>query len=296
MANKRRITGDIGPDHVPPVQKSISSLDLQAILEMGDRTFPAVRIDPKLSRIVGSARRTRPILTTSGGQAVVDGPPWAGLLGELSPAISAVCKINPGGGWSATGVLLTDNLVLTNEHVAARLRTRARLESTVWFGWETDEHQELRIVDVESTDEALDLAVLRLASKPNSVTAPSFAFDRLPDVGASVAAIGYPAFVMPGAGHTSDELADQLLGGPSERGRKRVSPGVLRAVGDELLHHDCSTVHGSSGSPIVELATGLVVGIHAGGGRGPGPRLNRAAPIVAATRLGAVSEAAAASR
>lgn len=291
MADKQRIHGDIGPRHLPPVPGPIGGLDIRAILGSTERRFPAVRIDPQLSRVVGSARRTRPMLTIRDGAAEVDGPPWIDKLAMLGPAIAAVCKINPDRGQSATGVLLRDDLILTNEHVAARLRISERAQVNVRFGGESDGYQELSIAELVAADDELDVAVLRLERGPVGVTPPAFALDALPVAGLEVAAVGYPAFFMPGAGNASDVLADQLLGGPGVRGRKRVSPGLIRAVSDNLLRHDCSTAHGSSGSPLVDLATGIVIGVHAGGGRGPEARLNRAAPMAASSNLSAVRAA-----
>jgi hypothetical protein len=46
-------------------------------------------------------------------------------------------------------------------------------------------------------------------------------------------------------------------------GTKRFSPGESRGrLGDFVLAHDCSTVNGSSGSPVVQFSTGRVVGLH----------------------------------
>ena len=46
---------------------------------------------------------------------------------------------------------------------------------------------------------------------------------------------------------------------------KRLAPGQVMRVEDELLMHDCSTLGGNSGSPIVDLATGEVLGLHFSG-------------------------------
>jgi hypothetical protein len=46
-------------------------------------------------------------------------------------------------------------------------------------------------------------------------------------------------------------------------GTKRFSPGESRGrLGDFVLAHDCSTVNGSSGSPVLDFSTGRVVGLH----------------------------------
>jgi endonuclease G len=48
---------------------------------------------------------------------------------------------------------------------------------------------------------------------------------------------------------------------------KRLSPGQIfpSAAAEFIYHHDCSTWYGNSGSPILELSSGKVVGVHYGG-------------------------------
>ena len=291
MVVERRIQGEIGPRHVPPITGPIRGLDLGHLLGRWPRRRPMLRTNPTRSRVVGAARRTRPMLTVVDGRPEASGTPWTGKLAALADVLPAVCKIDPATNHSATGVLLTGHLVLTNQHVAARIESRLG-DVPVWFGWESDRADVVKstIVDVVEADDRLDVAVVRL-DPPPAIAPPSFIGRVAPEVGMEVAAVGYPTYVLPGAG---DELADQLLGGTGVRGRKRVSPGVLRSVSDDALGHDCSTVHGSSGSPLVELTTGTVVGLHAGGSWRSGGRLNQAAPISAAMRLRAVADALAA--
>jgi endonuclease G len=46
---------------------------------------------------------------------------------------------------------------------------------------------------------------------------------------------------------------------------KRLAPGKLTVVRDDLLQHDCTTLGGNSGSVVISLATGDAVGLHFGG-------------------------------
>ena len=48
---------------------------------------------------------------------------------------------------------------------------------------------------------------------------------------------------------------------------KRLQPGVITswADGADIFIHDCSTLGGNSGSPVLDLETHLVVGLHFGG-------------------------------
>ncbi len=48
---------------------------------------------------------------------------------------------------------------------------------------------------------------------------------------------------------------------------KRLQPGYLLSAdsGSMKLFHDCFTVGGNSGSPLIDLETGKVIGLHIGG-------------------------------
>ena len=48
---------------------------------------------------------------------------------------------------------------------------------------------------------------------------------------------------------------------------KRLQPGLISAWndGDDVFHHDCSTLGGNSGSPVFDLETHAVIGLHFGG-------------------------------
>ncbi len=48
---------------------------------------------------------------------------------------------------------------------------------------------------------------------------------------------------------------------------KRLMPGIIDHHRDDLLFHDCSTTGGASGSPLIEIETACVVGLHAGAER-----------------------------
>ena len=61
-----------------------------------------------------------------------------------------------------------------------------------------------------------------------------------------MAAIGYPADDPRSAGFDKLLFADGL-------GVKRASPGEVTGLRDTAFFHDCSTLGGSSGSPVVSL-------------------------------------------
>lgn len=71
-----------------------------------------------------------------------------------------------------------------------------------------------------------------------------------------IGVIGYPT-VPHDTPQTMTLVFDNIFG------VKRMSPGlVLQNVADNIFFHDASTLRGSSGSPVLDLKTGHVVGLH----------------------------------
>ena len=93
-----------------------------------------------------------------------------------------------------------------------------------------------------------------------------------------VVAIGYPGAVVPEPVHA--HVFQQ------QYGVRRASPGIVRSATADAIDHDCSTLGGSSGSPIVSLATGEIIGVHA---QGRSAYVNRAVPVVHLQQLVATS-------
>ncbi len=77
--------------------------------------------------------------------------------------------------------------------------------------------------------------------------------------GQAVAAIGYPS-----KDADRNPLFIPAIFG-DRFGVKRVSPGEITGSTDRLVFHDCSTLGGNSGSPVLSLATAKVVGLHRSG-------------------------------
>jgi endonuclease G, mitochondrial len=112
-----------------------------------------------------------------------------------------------------------------------------------------------RVVVVHSD---LDLALLQLENTAVPPREPLRFAAAPPAVGDAVVAIGFPAredgnhFFVPAVFE-------------SRFGVKRAAPGRLAEVTETALQHDCSTLKGSSGSPLLGLTTHEVVGVHAEG-------------------------------
>lgn len=122
---------------------------------------------------------------------------------------------------------------------------------------ESDAARARRVLSVLHADVDHDLALLRLA--PAGPPAPALALgDCAP--GDRVAAIGFPSA---GLAHYDPAEVVRLFG--ERLDVKRLAPGTITATNGERIDHDCTTLGGSSGSPLVDLATGAVVGVHYGG-------------------------------
>lgn len=95
--------------------------------------------------------------------------------------------------------------------------------------------------------------------------------------GRTVFTVGHPSL---GNTNLPAEAARLILGdgGP---GVKRLSPGQLVGATAEVLTHDCTTMAGSGGGPLVDLETGKVLGVHVAkaGNTTVTPQRNLAAPL-----------------
>jgi hypothetical protein len=112
-------------------------------------------------------------------------------------------------------------------------------------------------------------ALLELVADDNLVRLPGQAMnltaepaESLPGERKPIAVIGYNFW---DARHRP-EIVATVFG--FEPGKKRCSPGLVRELQETQIAHDCSTLAGSAGSPILALETGRVVGVHTGGTAG----------------------------
>lgn len=193
-----------------------------------------------------------------------------------------------GTGWIVAGTGSTRH-VLTNRHVAQMVARRTfrgdgvylfspgnvRYAARIDFGEEAGQTPDpARVLRIEAfsylaDDAAADVAIGRITVAADAAFLPASL--ELSDVegedGELVAVVGYPA-------------SDPFRNDPTAMERyfrglydvKRFSPGFLKAEGDgTVLGHDCTTLGGNSGSPVISLARGgKVVGLHFAGAFGEG--------------------------
>jgi S1-C subfamily serine protease len=163
-----------------------------------------------------------------------------------------------------TGFLIGPTQLVTNRHVIDKLTLGtgwlAPDQAHVRFGQEygpTPEPVPIAVVEVQAAHEELDIAVLRI-EEPPSKAFPIPVEDMQTAVGAQVAAVGYPM----GNEGVIPAITIQFA---NRFGVKRASPGEVLSVSNSLLLHDCTTLHGNSGSPVLALDDARLVGVHSDG-------------------------------
>lgn len=245
----------------------------------------------------------RPPLVVKGG--VVEGKHTLGedfpadidtKISAVEPLLRSVGRvefINHDMEWGGTAWVVADEgdhlLVATNRHVAKLVARRtfrgdgvfmfapgnARYGANVDFIEEVDvDPNPEAVFRVEkftylAEDAAADIAIGRI---PKPADGAAFKVGPLPlsdtDGGDDemVAVVGYPA-------------RDSLRNDPTQMERyfsglydvKRFAPGFLMVqAGPTILRHDCTTLGGNSGSPVISLASGKVIGLHYSGRFGVG--------------------------
>lgn len=233
----------------------------------------------------------RPVLTIRNNQATTEflGPDsqiWAGrilaaksILDRVIPAIGRVEVTNhPDFNWVGTGWLVGDDIIVTNRHVAREFGRRGAagfsFRAGINGGPMTSHidflEEDKRLTSLEySVNSVLwiapssepDVAFLRVirpaTARPlppaiklaESVTEDEF-----------VATIGYPAR---DSRVPDQDLVLRIFGDVYEK--KRLAPGQVIRIDADELQHDCSTLGGNSGSPVMNLQTGEAVGLHFSG-------------------------------
>lgn len=186
--------------------------------------------------------------------------------------------------WVGTGWMVTEDVLVTNRHVALEFATQTaagfafrknfgKPPVKAFVDWR-HEHQQpdesvFRIEEVLwiEPDDSVDVALLRVAATGDAAEARPVAIDLMTraevdaaGVGAWIGVVGYPAF------DSRNDQADQQRIFDGIYNIKRLAPGTVTAIaGDDLLDHDATTLGGNSGSVVVDLASGKAMALHFGG-------------------------------
>lgn len=201
-------------------------------------------------------------------------PGWEAFREAAKPYLPSVGRIDrlPRSGHApepvGTCFVVGRHGVLTNHHVLLALTfgtgALARGQAVVRFGQEwgnSPEPPAIRLVAVLKQDESLDLAMLstecRLDTNPLGLR-PISTVSTEPARGTSVVAVGYPMDDL-----NLPELVTGLFDGVFRV--KRASPGEVLSRRRGRFSHDCTTLSGSSGSPLLTLDGARLAGVHTDG-------------------------------
>jgi endonuclease G len=205
--------------------------------------------------------------------------PHRPVLERVIPSVGRVEVVgHPDYAWLGTAWVVDDRVVITNRHVAALFsRSHGRgfrfvknplgatIGARINFRAEHEHPDPLeiavdRVLYLSEVDpEQPDLAFLRLRTH-DPLPPPLSLASQDPEAGMAVALIGHPALDTRNAELAMSRIFQNIFD------VKRLSPGyVMGNLQPHLFGHDCTSLGGSSGSPIVRVETGEVVGLHVSG-------------------------------
>jgi len=237
----------------------------------------------------------RPAILIQEGDFLAPPQGWSRLADrreDICEVIARCGRIEVNGhlnlDWLGTAFLVAPETLMTNRHVAQEFcardgdswRFRPGITTRVDFLRELGSTAalEFEITEAIGIHERHDLALLHVDGasadgqalpEPLAVAAaePADLFDR------DVYVVGYPAL---DSRRNEPEPIRRIFADVYDV--KRLQPGKAVAYSTEYsaVQHDCSTLGGNSGSPVVELDGNQVIGLHFGGRYGVG---NYAVPL-----------------
>lgn len=231
--------------------------------------------------------RERPVVDIVDGTYATPPAPFehlgaAAARATVEAAIPSIGRIelpdHPSLPYGGTGFVVGENLLMTNRHVAElfalglgreALSFRPGQTAAVDLLRERDRPASslFRIVRVAMIHPYWDMALV-VAEGLDRVPSLTLAVDAPEDlVEHEIVVIGYPALDP----RNNVELQNQIFGAVFNV--KRLQPGKLRTRADigsfghvvSAVTHDSSTLGGNSGSALIDVATGRVVGLHFAG-------------------------------
>ena len=217
-------------------------------------------------------------------------PEWSQLAdfrAVIDKAIRGAGRIelpnSPSVPYGGTGFVVGKNLLLTNRHVAeiftsgvgkSGLTFRSHIGTAIDFRQEVGQTAKPRLLKVKKTvliHPHWDAALLQVDGLEESQVLTLMANEPTSLEGRAVVVIGYPAL-----DQLRNDLAEQQRIFRGVFNKKRLSPGklmdkrIILSPGSggnmvEAITHNSSTLGGNSGSLVLDLETGKVLGLHFGG-------------------------------
>lgn len=200
---------------------------------------------------------------------------------EIEKSILSVGRVNLSGNfnfdWVGTAFLVSNDVLMTNKHVAVEFSERQGLDWTfkpgqaarVDYGQDASllNHNEFKISGIIGMHDNYDLALLRV-SGANGGKFPeplklAKSVDESKIVNKQIYVLGFPA--RDGRRNEPEEM-DRIF--QRIYNIKRLQPGNIMSISDAdkgIMFHDASTLGGNSGSCVIDLETNKVIGLHFGG-------------------------------
>lgn len=211
----------------------------------------------------------RPAILVSGGRLIEPPTMWADKLAAVDDRIrvvtAAVGRIEVRGNAVGTGFLAGRGLVITNRHVT---HSFGGAPASIALTPDGDrEPRRFEVTEIVLEHQTLDLALIRVALRDVGGSAPlpeSLLLSKTPPASRGkreVYVVGFPH--RPPQNFMSAEMMDRLFA--RVYGVQRLQPGETGSLDPDepTFTHDCSTLRGNSGSPVLELERGdLVLGLH----------------------------------
>ncbi len=192
-------------------------------------------------------------------------PAWGAFRELLRPLDASIGRIDIGKEPAGTGFLIAPDVLVTNRHVLDKISNGTRMleegQAVVGFRWLADDSDKPEpITGVIAFDEQFDIALLRVKAREGRT--PLKLAASVPALERDVAVIGHP-YDDP----VNNPLFTRTIFG-DVWGVKRAAPGEVVSIspdGGTITGHDCSTLGGNSGSPVLALDTAEVLGLHFSG-------------------------------
>lgn len=201
---------------------------------------------------------------------------------KIEGAIPSIGRVelpdNPSMPFGGTGFIVGDGLMMTNRHVAnlfaSGLGTRVQFKpdesAAIDFKREygSDDSLSVEVKEVLMIHPYWDMALLKVQGLPASVR-PLDLTVRTPEElnKLEIVAIGYPAYDPRNSAEEQKKIFNDIYN------VKRLMPGKLGGRQDypsfrhtvSAMRHDCTTLGGASGSALIDVNNGEVVGLHFAG-------------------------------
>ncbi len=257
----------VGPASMPPTVEGQLAQQALDLLENGQqpdaRALAALELVIKMMR--PSALSLNSVLSALPPETGQVFGGWDNFSSMVKPFLYSIGRIDilPDQG-VGTGFLIKPNVLVTNAHVLAFLsRDTNQLtkgQAVVRFIEEYGNFEPdppVDILGVMAFDPDADIALFRISDPPaGSTRQPLQIRSTDADPGQTVVAVGYP-FNDP---QRNPMFINGIFG--TKFGVKRAAPGEIVTSKNTDIGHDCSTLGGNSGSPVLAIEDATVVGLH----------------------------------